>query len=513
MRRVLMLLLLGCSLVATAQTRRHLLDSLHYKVEMQTTLSSGSNTPLWLNANRHGLSSLKRANGYLRGSVERPLSADTLRRWGIGYGLDMAVAAGFTSTLIVQQAYGEVRWLKGVLTVGAKEYPMELKNQQLSTGSQTLGINARPIPQVRIALPDYWTVPYTKGWLHIKGHMAYGMQTDDGWQKDFTNLQSRYIEHALYHSKAGYLKIGNDYGWYPVSLELGLEMACQFGGTSHIFDKGYEEVVKSGHGLKAFWHAFIPTGNDATDGGWNNAEGNHLGSWLMRLNFDYEQWYLGIYADHFFEDNSSMLHVSYAGWGEGDEAWTKKERRYFLHSFKDWMLGAELKLKHATWLNNIVAEFMYTKYQGGPVYHDHTRAISDHICGRDNFYNHNLQTGWQHWGMVMGNPLYRSPLYNDDGTVRVLNNRFVAWHLGLAGDPNERLHYRLLATWQRSFGTYDDLFRDPQETVSVMGEATYRLPKGWLFKGAMGFDTGETYGRNFGCQLTVSKVGLFKIRK
>ena len=231
-----------------------------------------------------------------------------------------------------------------------------------------------------------------------------------------------------------------------------------------------------------------------------------MGSWLIRLNFDYDRWYLGIYADKFFEDNSSMLHISYDGWGEGDEQWVKKERRYFLHSFKDWMLGAELKLKQNDWLNDIVAEFLYTKYQGGPVYHDHTRAISEHICGRDNFYSNNLQTGWQHWGQVMGNPLYLSPIYNSDGKIDVKNSRFVAWHLGLAGNPIDRLHYRFLATWQRSFGTYDDLYREPQETVSLLGEASYRLPKGCQLKVAIGLDTGKTYGQNFGVQTTIMKT-------
>ena len=177
------------------------------------------------------------------------------------------------------------------------------------------------------------------------------------------------------------------------------------------------------------------------------------------------------------------------------------------------MLGAELKLKSATWVNNVVAEFMYTKYQGGPLYHDKSPYNNEHICGRDMFYNHTYQTGWQHWGQVMGNPLYRSPLYNEDGTVRVLNNRFVAWHLGLAGDPANQLHYRLLATWQRSFGTYDVLFRDPQETVSMMGEVSYQMKHGWSLKGAMGFDTGKTYGNNFGCQLTVAKTGIFNLGK
>ena len=498
-----------CSVVIMAQHEHSLLDSLYYRGEIQTTISSGSHTPLWLNANRYGLSSLKRANGYLRGAVERPLAIDSLRRWGIGYGLDMALATGFTSTLVVQQAYGEVRWLKGILTIGAKEQPMELKNPELSTGSQTLGINARPVPEVRLSLPNYWTIPYTKKWLAIKGHRAYGMYTDGNWQKDFTHRQSRYIEHALHHTKAGYLRIGPK----NITVELGLEMACQFGGTSYLPNNGSEEVYKNAHNLKAFYHAMIPMGNDVTDGGWNNAEGNHLGSWVARVNFDYKTFNLGIYADHFFEDNSSMLHISYDGWGSGDEAWSKKDNRYFVHSFKDWLLGVELKLKQMTWLNDIVIEYMYTKYQGGPIYHDHTKAISEHICGRDNFYNHNLQTGWQHWGQVMGNPLYRSPSYNEDGKVMVKNNRFKAWHLGLSGDPMNRLHYRLLITWQRSFGTYDELLRDPQETLNMMGEATYQLPKGWLLKGAVAFDSGKVYGNNVGCQLAIVKTGIFNLRR
>ena len=72
-----------------------------------------------------------------------------------------------------------------------------------------MGINARPVPQARLALPDYWVVPGTKGWISVKGHIAYGKTTDEGWQKDFTMQKSRFTEDVLYHSKAGYLKIGN----------------------------------------------------------------------------------------------------------------------------------------------------------------------------------------------------------------------------------------------------------------------------------------------------------------
>ena len=484
--------------MAICAQQRSLTDSVQYRVEMQATLSSGDHAPLWLNANKYGLSSLKTANGYVRGAIERKLSADDGRKWGIGYGADVAVAAGFTSTLVVQQAYVEGRWLKGTLTIGAKEYPMELKNQALSSGSQTLGSNARPVPQVRLALPEYWTIPGTNNWLALKGHIAYGKTTDDGWQKDFVAPQNRYTEGTLYHSKAGYLKIGPG----NFTAELGLEMACQFGGTSHLFENGVEKVYDNDGGLKAFKNAFIPGGTDATDGNFKNAEGNQLGSWVARFSYDQPTWNLAVYADQFFEDNSMMFHVNKSG------------DKYFWYDFKDWLLGAELKLKDVNWLNDVVVEYMYTKYQGGPLYHDHTPAINEHICGRDHFYNHSLFTGWQHWGQVMGNPLYLSPLYNEDGTIQVKNNRFLAWHLGLSGNPIERLNYRILTTWQRGYGNYHVLFMDPEENVSLLAEASYQMPRGgWQVKAAFGMDSGKIYGDNIGCQLTVVKTGLLNLNR
>jgi len=471
---------------------RSLTDSLCYRAELQPTLSTGDHTPLWLNANRYGLSSLKTANGFVRGAVERPLSADNGRRWGVGYGLDLALAAGFTSTLVVQQAYVEGRWLKGTLMVGAKEIPMELKNQELSTGSQTLGINARPIPQVRLALPAYWTIPGTRNWLALKGHLAYGKTTDDGWQKDFRSAAARYTENTLFHSKAGYLRIGPKW----ITFEFGLEMASQFGGKSHCFENGREIVYENGSGLKAFMNALVPGGSDATDGDFKNVEGNQMGSWVMRLNVDQPSWNLGLYADQYFEDHSMMTHYSKSG------------DKYFRYDFKDWMLGAELTLKRNPWLQTIVVEYLGSKYQGGPVYHDHTSNINLQISGRDNYYNHHLFTGWQHWGQVMGNPLYRSPLYNDDGMIDVKHNRLVAWHLGLNGSPTGSLHYRVLATWQKSYGTYYYLPADPEENLSLMAEACYSFNGGWQLKGALAMDSGKLRGDNYGLQFSIIKTGL-----
>ena len=490
---------------------------LHAQVEVRTeaqvSTSSGSHEPLWLNANKYGLSSLDKTNGYLRAGAFHSLEADSLRRWAIGYGADAAVAKGFTSTVIIQQAYADVRWLKGLLTVGSKEQPMELKNQELSSGAQTLGINARPVPSIRLSLPDYWTVPFTRGWLGMKGHVAYGMQTDDGWQRDFTHEPFKRTEHAKIHTKAGYLRIGKE--GKPVSVELGLEMACQYGGTTYTINP-YPEVpgtteyvgIKNQDGMKGMFKALIPGGGDAGEGLYDNMAGNHLGSYLARINMDFPKWYLALYADHFFDDHSQMFFLDYDGYGQGEEFNEWKDSRWLIYDLKDIMLGAELRLKDFPWLNNIVVEYIYTKYQSGPVYHDRTYHLSDHIAGRDDYYNNYMQTGWQHWGQVMGNPLYRSPLYNDSQKIAVENNRFWAWHVGFSGNLHQQMHYRLLATWQRGWGTYDNPLPDPERNMSLLAEADYSFSqesalKGWGVRAAFGLDHGGLLGNNTGIQFTI----------
>lgn len=495
-----------------------LTDGLQYKVEIQSTVSD-SKTPLWLNANRYGLSSLDKSNGYFRAAVERPLQTDSDHNFGLGYGIDMAAAYNFTSKVIVQQAYVEGRWLHGTLTIGSKEYPMELKNQQLSSGSQTLGINARPVPQVRLALPEYWTLPFGNGWLQIKGHIAYGKMTDDNWQHSFTGKKSRYADDVLYHSKAGYIRIGNEEMFCPWSLELGLEMAAEFGGTIYRpNENGEMEVFKGGTGLGDFWRAFVPGGAEVNEKSYyQNAEGNQLGSYLLRLNYDADDWSFSIYADHFFEDHSAMVFMDYDGYGTGDEWNTRKKSKYFLYSLKDMMLGTELKLNDYFWINNIVFEYLYTKYQSGPVYHDRTPSLSDHVGGIDDYYNHGVYTGWQHWGQVMGNPLYLSPIYNTDGTIYVTDNRFYAFHLGLSGSPTENLDYRVLATYQKGFGTYRDPYTKPKNDVSLLAEVTYRFSSkaldGFYVKGGIAADFGKIMGNNKGAQLTIGKIGLLNFKK
>ena len=485
--------------------RLNLAENVQYKAEAQVSTGKGY-TPLWLNANKHGLSSLESQNGYIRGSILRPLSTDSLRRWGIGYGIDLAVPYNYTSHIVLQQAFAEVRWKYGVLSIGVKEHGLQLKNDTLSSGSQTLGINARPLPEIRLALPDYWNIPGTRRWIGLKGHICYGISTDAKWQTDFTQGHSGHSERAIYHSKAGYVRVGNT-SKFPLSVEMGLEMVCFFGGTFYD-NQGNKTAVQPNHNLKSFWNAFIPGGSDKSDGIYENAEGNHLGSWVLRLNYDMPAWRASLYADHYFEDHSQMFFLDYDGYPTGDNFMEKEEKRYFRYPLKDIMLGAEVELKRCNWIRSIVLEYLYTKYQSGPIYHDTTPSMPNHLGGTDNYYNHRMNSGYQHWGMVMGNPLYRSPLYNTNGQISIQNNRFVAVHGGISGQPLPQLSYRLLATWQRGWGTYSSPYIPPRQNASVLLDVNYLFPKGWKAGVGIGADKGGILGDNFAMQFTVSKSGI-----
>lgn len=173
------------------------------------------------------------------------------------------------------------------------------------------------------------------------------------------------------------------------------------------------------------------------------------------------------------------------------------------------MLGTELNFKYGKWLRNVVVEYLYTKYQSGPYNHDRTINIPDHLSGTDDYYNHGTFTGWQHWGQVMGNPLYRSPIYNNNGKIEVLDNRFIAYHLGFDGQPTDRFGYRALVTYQKGWGTYNEPFTKKHHNVSFLVEGNYAFSHGWAMKAGYGMDFGsnQMLGHNAGFQFTVSKKG------
>lgn len=466
---------------------------LEYHVEAQVSAADGKN-PFWLTANRYGLSSVDGSNGYFRAGISRDVRRDSLKKWRIGYGLDAAVSYNFTSTAILHQLYADFDYKLVRLTVGAKEQPMAFKNPDLSTGGQTFGINSRPVPEVRIGLPEYWNITGKGNWAAIRGHVSYGMMTDGRFQEDYvTKPNANYARHTLLCTKAGYLRLGNKEK-FPLTFEGGLEMACQFGATA--YKRGNEEhPVKMPHNLKAFIEAFFGGGGDPGEGVYANSTGNSLGSWLVRLNYHGKDWRVSAYMDHFFEDHSQM---------------------FFEYGWRDGMYGLEVAFPKNRVVSGLVYEYSKTTYGSGAVYKDHTSNLPDQISGTDWYYNHYNFAGWSHWGMGVGNPLFVSPLYFDNGSLEFPECRFQAHHLGINGDPRPDLHYRLLYTHERSIASYGST--RPIEgltTHSVLAEAHYaparlgRLDtRGWSAKLGVALDRGDLVGNNLGFSLTITKRGL-----
>lgn len=479
---------------ADSTQQRDLLGETTMAVEMSATAATGTFAPLWLTGNRYGLASVEPASAYARISAERPVELDAQRRWGIGYGLDVAAAAGHTRTFILQQAYVEGRYRALSLTLGAKQQPLETKDAALSSGGLSLGANARPIPQARLDI-DWFAIPGTRGWWQWKLYGSFGFTTDGRWQKSWVDTDAynaRYTGNILHHEKALYWRFGRT-DVFPLTYEIGLQMATQFGGTCYnVRGRGFNapSTMHNSSDMKAFWNALTCRGSDKTDGLQANTAGNVLGSYVMALRYHGERWQARAYWERYFEDQS-MLTVQYG--------------------IRDMLIGADVTLPRNRYIAKAALEFLTSTNQSGAVYHDRSANIPDKMNGRDEYLNHNIYAGWQHYGFGIGNPLLTAPLYNEalghEGELLFCNNRVKAWHIALTGEPADEWQWRAMLTLSRNWGSYNYPLPDILRQTYAMAETTYtpRWARGWQATLALGLDHGKLLGNSFGGQLTIVK--------
>lgn len=461
----------------------------HWGVELNGTASGGDFTPLWLVSNRQGLSSVKKTNGYLRAGFFRESQYD--RRFSWNFGVDLAGAAHYTSSFVIQQLYAGVRYRCLDLTIGAKEHRSEFVDPLLSSGDMVNSGNARPIPQARIAVERYTYIPYTKHKLAFKAYFAMGMFTDQDWQYTFTRGDYQRTKNVLYHGKGLFLRWG-DTKKFPLTIEGGFEMATQWGGKVYLPDG---QVINPGHSFKDMIKAIFAGGSSSDDPNLSpdklNSAGNHLGQWSAAIAWTPKQcgWGGRLYYQHFFEDHSMMT------WDYG---------------WRDMLLGVEVKFPRNRFVSKFLYEYLITKDQSGPVYNDTSADVPEQVSGRDNYYNNWLYNAWQHWGMGIGNPLLMSPIYNANGQITFYNNRVKAHHFGVSGNPARGLDYRILFSYTRSWGSYAVPAGHVRNGVAALAEVGYRPAKlnGWGFRLGLGLDHGGLTGDNYGASLTISRIGV-----
>ena len=235
-----------------------------------------------------------------------------------------------------------------------------------------------------------------------------------------------------------------------------------------------------------------------------NINGNVLGSWHAIMSYVSKGWKLRAYYEHFFEDHSQMLGISWVSDRDG------VTRFLSYHPWLDGLWGIELELLNGRWLKGIVVEYVTSRDQSGPLLHDANKNFKEQISGADYYYNHEYFHSWQHWGMAVCNPHFLSPLYNENNSMAMLYQRLRSWHVGIAGQPYENLAYRVMSSYTDHWGTIKDPLVNPGKVTSLLLEVIYtpRKSRDYQFAGSIASDISNLIGNNMGAMITVKKTGF-----
>lgn len=484
---------------------------INYEASFITNAGGGNFAPYYTASNIHGILT-QPYSALVRGLAYRPLSTST--RFSYGFGIDLI--GGWTSKTRysfydtgkeefnthkegpswgwIQQLYAEIKFRGVFLTAGMKESNSALLNQQLSSGDLISSGNSRPMSGARIGFIDFQNIPFTRGWVQIQGEFGFAKQTDSSWLENHYNYYNYFITtNSWYNYKRVYFRTKPSERF---SITIGMQAAAQFGGTYRSYKKGIldrEETFKVG-----FWDFMkviipLPGANNSMLSGDNYYSGNHLGSWDFVAQYRLKNNdIIKAYFQFPWEDGSGIGKLN--GW--------------------DGLWGIEYQNHRKWYINGAVIEYIDFTNQSGPMHWapgDHKdTTIHNPATGGDDYYNNYMYNGYQYYGMSIGTPFAKSPLYNLDGYMRYTDNRIRGFHFGINGNILPDLKYRLLVSYRNSLGTPLVPQLEKQYDTSFMLEGIYDIAKikGLSVKGQFAFDRGNMYGNNTGAMVSLSYKGL-----
>jgi hypothetical protein len=463
-------------------------DSLTYRMDAFVSVATKDITPFWIVNNTYGTVPLRSGNAYVRGNMywSRYFNND----FRICSEIDLESARRHSSSFFVQQLYISLSYKSLSLTVGAKEYYNSILHKSLSLGDFTYSPNARPIPGINLSIPEFITVPLTRGIFLFKGDFAVDKSTDSRYIEQTKYPEEDYAKDILWHHKSLFFLFQDPQRHFPLSLTFGFVHAAQWGGWT------------SGEGLGKLPHSFDDFvrivlgkggGDNASLGEQINVLGNHLGTYSLKIGYKHPKIDISGYKQHYFDDKSGM---EYANWRDG-------------------IWGLECAFNNRSLLKKLVFEYINTTNQSGPMHFLGAENRPSRGGGNDDYYNHTQYiTGWSHWGRSIGNPLLTSPEYSKDGAIYFQNNRVKGLHLGLEGMISPAFSYRILATGMYAWGRLSYPFLKRKEDFSTLFEGSYIPPrlKEWKIGLQTALDFGDLYGHHFGCALKISKSGLIIAR-
>ena len=398
----------------------------------------------------------------------------------------------------IQQAYVEAKY-RSIFAVAGQAYKASpIVNSRLSSGDLVWSNNARPPVGLRAGFIDFQNIPFTKGWVQIKGEFGYFRELDDKWLENHYNYYNHFITTGKWlHYKSMHFRTNPN---QPVVFTIGAQSACQFGGTANYYENGQvTRTVKMDADAKAFFRTFI-AGSGGKSAGDSFVEGNHLGTWDIALDYNLNNnKHLRAYTQWLWEDGSGI--------GK-------------MNGF-DGLWGLEYQ-SYPSLVSGVVIEYIDFTNQSGPIHwtpNDRPGTpITSHSSGADDYYNNYIYNGYQSRGMSIGSPFVKSPLYNQDGYMRYRDNVLRGFHVAMKGYLSPEWTYCLKGSYRKAWGTPIIPRAGSVDDFSMMAQVSFTPWHGcflgpWTMTAAVAIDRGKLYGNNWGGMLGITYSGDFNFKK
>ncbi|MEI6141293.1 MAG: capsule assembly Wzi family protein [Mariniphaga sp.] len=415
-----------------------------FKVSVNSFVSSGTDLPFWLTANKNGVITLK-SNNYqlLQAGIDRQFMDRTKSKWDYTYGANLVYGYGGKSDFQANEYWGGVRykWLNFI--AGAKADPILYGGLSSTNGNIDQSNNARPLPGISFSSNGYIPFFFWEKWFSVKGIF------EEKFFGDHAYAPGAHLHHKALYGRA---LLGEEW-----SVTASLEQYVVWGGTSPEYGAmpGIDQYLNYILNLKAGSGAFI---DDQT-----NKAGNQLGNYSLEIKRTWAKSSLTFYWNHLFEDQSG---IEMQNWCDG-------------------LFGLHYSVKDRSALvTDIVYEFMYTKNQSGSLHKEPapTPENPNNWTGRgkDNYFDHFIYRSFSYYNRMIGTPLF-VPIIGSNGVASgVESTRMWMHHIGLKGALSPALFWKTMLTYSRNFGTYDNAYPTwggaypvPLDEFSFLGELIY----------------------------------------
>jgi len=443
-------------------------DTINYNVEFLGVASHGVYSPFWLQSKEYGRISTASNSANIMMGINKELN-NGAKLFDYGFKANLLVRTDNTkSDIYFHEIYVKARLSVFDIIIGSREEHLGNQDSTLSCGGILFSHNARTMPKITFGIEHFTAVPFTKGYLELKGALAHG------WYTDNTYVKNAFLLHNYLYGRLG--------GNLPVHIEYGLDHVAQWGGYHPEFGQqptSFEDFKKIFYGRSG--------GTDASIGDQINALGNHIISQSMKLEVNLLDYKISGYWQNISEDGPIRI------------IWDTMNR-------PDGLWGVSIRNNKFPFVKGILYEYLNTTDQSGP-YHDKDGIV---YGGADSYFtNGSYPSGWSYYSRTIGTPFISSPVYNTDGTLSTLNNRVQVHHFGIEGDVYG-YQYRILSSFSKNYGNYSNPLGDEKKkNVSTMMEVRKKLQKhpGIDISCSLAADYGKLYGNSAGCMLSIRKIG------